>query len=240
MTKGHIIFNTGISGTDLPQYAAIAEHYIEILQPDIVITNLCYPNDFVKYDRKVNKDLPVYYLSNVGAIYSCPMGVCFDNKDEIVKNLQAQDTIPVENSQIYNLMAKTRITTGIWALFEKKNMFGFKYSKQTRDFWEKADSINTNGSYSVNRKYLEKIDSTCQAHNAQLVTSIIPSPDQLIISDKELNVKMDGYQPYLQIKNLELSDYKQGDGHFNEKGHKKYAEFLDSLIQAIPKKAIPE
>jgi lysophospholipase L1-like esterase len=236
MAKGHIIFNTGISGTDLPQYAAIAEQYIEILQPDIVIINICAINDFVKYDRKISQDVPIYYLTNIGPVFSCPQGVCFYEKDSIIQNLKNQYFIPTENSTADKLLAKTRITTQIWEILVQKDMFGFEYSQDVGKFWKAAENIEKNGSYSVNRKYLEKTDSICQKYNAKLITSIIPDASQIKISDEELNIKMDGYQPYHQIMNLESSDYKKGDNHFNEKGHKKYAEYLDSLIQSIPKK----
>lgn len=240
MAKGHIVFNTGISGTDLPQYAAIAEEYIKVLQPDIVIVNICAVNDFVKYDRIVSKDVPVYYLANAGAIYSCPKGICFYDKESIIQNLKSQYIIPTENSNINKLAAKTRISSQVWGILAEKNILGFEHSKNVQEFWKEAKDLEKNGSYSVNRKYLERIDSICQKYNTKLITSIIPDPRQLQIPNKILDEKMDGYSPYHLMMNLESSDYTKGrNGHFNEKGHQRYAEYLDSIIQTIPKKQIP-
>ena len=59
--------------------------------------------------------------------------------------------------------------------------------------------------------------------------SIIPQHTDVNISDEILNEYL-AQTSYHRLNTLDESDYFSDDGHFNKKGHLKYAEFLRKLI----------
>ncbi|MDB5284331.1 MAG: hypothetical protein JWO06_3406 [Bacteroidota bacterium] len=45
-------------------------------------------------------------------------------------------------------------------------------------------------------------------------------------------------QPFFESHNFTHADYDKADGHFNEQGHKKYADFLFSIIDSAERSNI--
>jgi lysophospholipase L1-like esterase len=238
MTKDHVIFNTGITATDIPQYLAIAHHYIEILQPDIVIANIFLGNDIVRYHREVRQDIPIFYCTNAGFLNSCSTGLYFPSADSIYKHTIRLASIP-QTSTFNRLMSKTRTTTLTWGVLAKQHHItgiGPWPTEYSTNFWNNVQDLQDSVGYGINKKYLEEIDSICASNSAKFITSLLPEETNFNINKEDIDTLLGGYQKYDIIRGLEDIDYKKDDGHFNEKGHQKYAEYLDSLIQIIPKK----
>lgn len=231
-TKDYVVFNTGIVGADLPQYHAIAKKYIPKTEPSCVVVNLFLGNDISKHDRQPSKDIPIFYPTNAGNLYSTPMGVRFESAQEAYDNLIEAVKIP-DNHAFNIIMASTRLTTQLWSRLEHSGVIEKKPSSKNIAYWKKVDQLNLG--YSVNRKYLDAIHALCKANNAQLIVSIIPERDNIDIEEVEVSKMLDGFISSYKIKGLEHSDYAQ-DGHFNEKGHEKYAAFIDQLINALESK----
>lgn len=232
LTKNHLVYNSGITSTDIPQYEAIAKHYVAIIQPDIVIANIFLGNDITQHDRKVSKDFPIFYSTNAGFINSGSTGIPFPSADSIYNHMIRLSSIP-QTSIFNSLMSKTRTTTLAWAVLAKLRIFGIGPwpTQYSGDFWNKVQRIWDETGYAINREYLESIDSICQANNAIFIPSIIPEDSHFNIPRKEVDVLLDGFEDYYLINNLERDDYTASDGHFNEKGHLKYAEYLDEIIK---------
>lgn len=234
ISKDHVIFNTGITATDIPQYVAIADHYVEILQPDIVIANIFLGNDIVRHHREVRPDIPIFYCTNAGFLNSCSTGFYFPSPDSIYNHTIRLASIP-QTSTLNRLMSKTRTTTLTWGVLGKHHhitSIGPWPTEYSANFWKEVVDLWDSVGYSINKRYLEEIDSICSDNNVKFITSIIPEETNFNIHKTDIDTLLGGYQQYHIIRGLEDNDYKQGDGHFNEKGHKKYAEFLDSLIIA--------
>ncbi|MGK0391664.1 MAG: hypothetical protein ACI94Y_004431 [Maribacter sp.] len=228
-SKGYIVFNTGIVGTDLPQYHAIIKKYISIIQPDIVITNICLGNDIQQFDRKINKNIPVYFPTNAGNIMSCPSGISISTADSAYQNIIEINSIQ-QNSNINIIMSSSRITSQLWGILSD---FRFKHidftNQPAKEYWNKVEKINEKYGYSMNRIYLEKIDSIAAENNAISIHSIIAKNDNIHISTDSITTLLDGYKNFHTHYNITDSDYAK-DGHYNEAGHQKYAESLDSII----------
>jgi lysophospholipase L1-like esterase len=228
-SKGYIVFNTGITATDLPQYHAILKKYISIIQPDIVISNIYLGNDIQQFDRKPNKDIPVFFPTNAGYIMSCPSGISISTADSAYQNIIEINSIQ-QNSRINRIMSSSRITTQVWGILSD---FRFKHidftNQPAKEYWNKVEKINEKYGYSMNRIYLEKIDSIAAENNAISIHSIIAKNDNIHISTDSITTLLDGYKNFHTHYNITDSDYAK-DGHYNEAGHQKYAESLDSII----------
>lgn len=84
LSKGYVVYNTGISGADPGQYLTIAKQYIPLLQPDYVVTNFYLGNDilcksidakFYYFSRTVIPYQPFQYLTNAGNLNAAPQGI---------------------------------------------------------------------------------------------------------------------------------------------------------------------
>lgn len=93
--NGRHVFNAGLGGTDPAQYVAVVQEYIGggIIKPDEVDIFFCGANDFEDVFRKVTPDVPVFYDTNGGFIFSTIDSVCYSNAKDayrhIVANVQA-------------------------------------------------------------------------------------------------------------------------------------------------------
>ncbi len=227
--KGHVVFNTGISGADIPQYMTVAKTYLKVLEPDIVIVNLYLGNDISEHDRAIGQDYPLLYPTNAGNLYATAYGLFLPHPDSVYQHILDRITIPRQEENLFNRwMAKTRVTTFLWRGLGLTPLVDSRFSSAYLSTTEHGEK-STIG-YSVNRKYLEQIAQLCQQHQAKLIVSIIPTNNNLNISDEEISILLDGFE-FQRFKAFRPSDYlNQEDGHFNDVGHARYADFLDGLI----------
>lgn len=235
LSRGYIVYNTGIAGTDPAQYAAVARKYIPILKPDIVIMNFYRTNDFMSFERTPKKNQPHEHFTNVGFLQSMPAGEYLSAKDvyefylDIIK-------IPDTDKNLFNFISsKSTFLSVIWGylntfgIVKHKNLTAYKKTNFGKSKIEQARITNT---------YIKAIDKVCKAHSAKLINVIIPEKyyPQLFghyISYKPLSKKVlyelfkeiSYYYPYSIFDN---TDYY--NAHFNNKGSLKYANYLDSLI----------
>ncbi|HXH19637.1 MAG TPA: hypothetical protein VNJ07_11205 [Chitinophagales bacterium] len=236
-SRGYVTYNSGITGTDLPQYYAVAKKYICTLLPDVVIVNLFLGNDIMEYDRKLRPFVPVFYSTNAGLLNTCPQGKYFTDFQSAYNYILYEVSIPRQDENLFNfLSAQTRITTRIW-----QGLAAHRWVETTPDFivlnyWDELRELKTG--YRINREYLEKIQWLCKEANAELIVSIIPEMDNIRVTRAEIQEKLDGFE-FNKIETLTASDYKQSNGHFNEKGHKKYADFLAGLIESLHAEDLP-
>lgn len=213
LAKGYYIYNTGISGADVTQYKAIAEQYIPIIQPDIVILNFFLGNDDSYYKRDVMPHIPLFFSTNAGNLLSFQYGIQSETAKQAYERVKAASYLPQNN-----LFAKTSTTTAFWMVLRKIGItdhFDFIESKAELD----VPYCNIE---------IEQIDSLASFHNATLKTVVIPdyNNDKSDVSKfRHLLQNIDFvYSP------VEKHSYTPDDGHFNTKGHKEYAEFLNLLI----------
>jgi len=58
----NILLNFGVGATDLVQYKLIVDHYVPIVQPEIVVVAFYLGNDIAFRERPVRPDIPVCYI----------------------------------------------------------------------------------------------------------------------------------------------------------------------------------
>lgn len=223
--KDFIVFNTGIVGSDPAQYLAVAEQYIPKLQPDVVCVNYFPSNDDMHFYREVKPYQLNYYPTSAGWLWSCPKGEYLPDAKTAYQYYQEHSKIP-ERNFFNRLCAKTVLSTKLWHLLVRNFIIqGYSdevaaYNKRNRNFYIRE---------SVSETYLKKIKAICDTHNAKFLLAIIPDYKKLDADwNKELNIKE---LPFFVPENLTVEDYnEEPDGHFNNSGHEKYANFLEKLI----------
>lgn len=219
LAKGYIVYNTGISGTDVAQYEAIAKKYIPKLQPDIVILNFYMGNDIVYYKRELKANHPVYYSTNAGNIMAFQNGTEFYSAHEAYNNVLKQMYITPSNWR-QKIVCHSRVLTQVWRIWLHLGL-----TTNLNNFEQKTPLQKP-----ACNKEIENIISICQNNNAEFKLMVIP--DYLY---GKTNVKD---FPYLfenldyTMSSITKNNYKMSDGHFNDIGHYEYALFIDFLIKS--------
>ncbi len=226
LTKGYVVYNTGISGADVAQYLAIAKQYIAILKPDVVIVNFYLGNDITYYKREVSPFTPVFFRTNAGHLVACPCGKYFANANEAYQfNLQKWQ-IP-EDNRFNKTMAQTVITTLGWGALLRHG-FVSPDSSVEEAYYNEAKKRKYDKPY-CNGELLE-IKEIAEKNNARFILSSIPEVFASTFKTKKDFPDLFEGLTFIEMQ-VDSSDYKLEDGHFNDKGHKRYADFLIQEIE---------
>lgn len=229
LSKGYVVYNTGISATDVAQYLAVAKKYVSKLKPDYVIVNFFIGNDVNYYKRNVIPFKPVFYCTNAGNIYSSYDNSTFKNKEEAYNFALKQLQIPQEVCLFNKLMAKSAITSLTWGIMKKSNLFPYLNNKNNLKVdWKTIDKKP------YCNEELAEIKKLCESNKAKFILSSIPEVMSFKIkSAKDVPYLFDGFQ-YFEMKVTD-SDYNLDDGHFNVQGHRRYGLFLHRIIKSKTK-----
>lgn len=229
LAMGYTIYNTGISGTDPEQYRAVAQKYIPLLKPDVVIVNLFTGNDVGNYERKVKPYAPVYYSTNAGNIMACPQGVYFKDMKEAYEVTLSWYKIPAERNWFNLLCSQTSITSVAWSVLATLGWVDAQ-SDLLKNYNAKTEKFREPGP--VCQRMVGDIKRLCIDNQAAFLYVQIPD-----LTSKGFHLPKDeqGYAdtiPYF-VPPLVASDYSGIGGHFNNVGHRKYALFLQHLIDSV-------
>lgn len=242
LSKGYVVYNTGITTTDVAQYLAVAEKYIPELQPDFVIVNFYIGNDISYFKREVLPYHPTFYCTNAGYLLSCPHGN-YLSKNDAYDLAMTSSQIPVNSQSILvKLLMKTVIGTRLYkAALISGSIYFFPYlaadnlieNKNLTIYYREIKKNKYPTPYS--NQELQQIKNIAEKYNSSYILSSIPDFSKgYLITTKDYPDLFGGI-PFSEMK-VEQADYQSGSLiHFNEQGHRKYANFLDSLIQMTQK-----
>lgn len=227
LSRGYAVYNTGISGADPAQYLAIAQKYIPHLQPDVVIVNFYSGNDVVYFDRKPEPFQPLFYTTNAGNIIAQPQYCYFTTADSAYRFAMACSYIP-QRTPFNKLCSHTVVSTFVWKLV---SMTGYlntipigydAYFEEAKKAERKTPTAND---------ALAAIKQIAKNNNARCEVVFIPE----IKRWNKLSAPTD-YRgladsiAFVIPQPITLAHYKKEDGHFNNDGHRVYADFLEALI----------
>ena len=216
---GYNAYNTGISGTDVQQYQLVLEKYFEVIRPDIVVLNFFLGNDISYFKRRVGGQFPPLYHTNAGVLMTMQNGVQFTDVNQCYQNIERNMKIP-SGSVVNDVMRKTVITTFLWELLVTQELIDHEFFVGL-DFPERD----------ITNELMEPILFFCDSVGVPLVLSVIPElvDDKLIGAEsvEGLFRNLRYHQPKMTIEM-----YNPDDGHFNDQGHKAYADYLQNLIDS--------
>ncbi|MDA9121140.1 SGNH/GDSL hydrolase family protein [Flavobacteriales bacterium] len=217
LARDYAIHNFGISGADVSQYQQILKTYLEIIDPDIILVNFYMGNDVAFHQRTPKALVPIFFSTNAGNLYSFRKGKEFLSMDEAYGNVISKTFVPEEN-WFERLVGSLAVTTLCW-----------KVVSQYDDWWTYYSNRKLDDEVPVSTIQLIEMQHFCQVLGYDMRIVVIPEFKNGVVQQVELESKFfQGLNAVCPI--LESNFYNQDDGHFNDKGHLFYANFLDSLI----------
>ncbi len=234
LTKGYAVFNPSFPTNDPENYFQIAQKYITELNPDIAIVNFYMGNDIMTSNRISKPYQKHFFPTNASWIQGEINGEYFKNAISAYEFFYKM-TFVNENNFYGNLLSSTVLTTMFYTVLEKYLGFRFEDDK-TIIGGESKLILPPNPELSEER--LIQIGNLCHESDIEYIVAVIPDKPGLNKSVRHFNLEtMFREQKVHVIKNVSIEDYvlKKTDGHFNNSGHSKYADFLDSLIQVHAK-----
>lgn len=233
LSKGYIVYNTGITATDVAQYLAVANKYIPTLKPDFVVVNFYLGNDISYFKREVKSNQPVLYSTNAGILMSWQNGVFFASPERAYRSVVRSWSIPQTENSFNKLMAQTSITSLIWKAMNIMNLFPYLNIQSPKKVLKENQRLYKTPYSNIELKVIKKL---CLSNGSKFILSSIPEAYRFSTKTTSDFPELFGGLDYYEMK-VDKSDYKLDDGHFNDQGHHKYAQFLDSLITNEEKKA---
>lgn len=219
LARGYAVYNTGISGADVPQYQRILREYGPKLRPKVVVLNFFMGNDVGYFERIPKPGIPVHFYTNAGAILSSQLGDEFSNANDAYANLMRNMEIP-KTTLANRICSKTVVTTLLWELLAHQGIIDHEFAsgKQFPPFPLTPDEM-------------KEVVEMCDSLGAELILSVIPKLEDGQVIGAESIPGLFGDVPYHQPR-VTASMYMARDGHFNKEGHLFYANYLEKLIRA--------
>ncbi|MEE8574360.1 MAG: SGNH/GDSL hydrolase family protein [Thermodesulfobacteriota bacterium] len=220
---GYTAYNTGTPGTDLTQYAFLAEKYIPLLKPDIVAVAFFVGND-LNGPLPMESGKPLYYATSKGWLYGYDKyGTHLSLKEAYAQVHGVMlPRVPVDkrNAGLQSLFMKTVVGTYIWVGISrhKSELFGDK--KKSEDHVQAL---------------LGKIRSAAKENGARFMLFLIPAHPaerKKGVGIKENLHRFEGFDPIYTEGFTEDFYVPLPDGHFNNAGHEKYANFILKTLKS--------
>lgn len=216
--RGYHVFNTGISGADLPQYLQVIKTYVPVLKPEVIVVNVFMGNDIMDFERSPMPYMPVHFSTNAGNLLS------FQGDTQLLDMHQAYDNI------MSNMVVRGYGPCAHWAsksvLGALMWSVGARFGLVKQKFYQYPKSPVVPAS----RKSLLAIQSFCDSVKVPLVISVIPTIDGGKLAGAEMKEAAFQGVEYQQ-PSMDISLYRTGDGHFNDQGHLFYADYLQDLLE---------
>lgn len=224
------VLNFGVAGTDPLQYALIAEKYVAELKPDKVIVVVYLGNDIIVSKRTPSPGIPLSFpFKNNKWLFSITSDNLSGQFNYVLKTPQEAYEFYLDK---YTLKGEKR------NVFEKTISFSVIFSKIYLFLEHKIATKrwqNKNPNYKIDvtaatYENLKRAKTACQKASIPVEFIVIPEP----LKSNDTSAIREKYSIYFKDipwyipSGLELEDYDGLDigNHFNNQGHKKYAEFL--------------
>jgi hypothetical protein len=229
------VLNFGIAGTDPLQYKLVAQKYVPLLKPDRVVVVSYFGNDLLSYKRVPTPGIPETYPFENNRWLN-PMAENYLS-DKLNYKFKTADEAYQFYMDHYTLRGKSR------NLFERTISYSVIFSKLylmveryiTRRYWIKrlpySETVN---SYAQAYEQFHAISALCDSLKIPCLFAGIPEPKEA----DDVPALRARYQPmFKEIPwsvpyNFTTDDYtgKTMANHYNTAGHKKYAGFIEELL----------
>ena len=228
-TGKYAVYNTGITSVDPVQYLAVAKEYVPLLKPDYVIINFYWGNDLMYLPRQAKPgQFENYPTTGCLMIDASPFGT-YLTLQEANAVARLYNGIPnTETNWLNRWLAKTVLGTRLWVLGNKLLGKAFDPAAEAA---KKYGPLPQQGNVAaITNAVIDSIFSVCKSNGTDCLLSIIPDctsgksgnnviPYSQIFDDRHffLPPVNDSWYSFSAIR---------GYGHFNNYGHKMYAQFL--------------
>ena len=228
------VLNFGIPGADPVQYRLIVEKYAAALDPDMILLAVYGGNDILEYDRTPKPYIPLSYpikngpwLNSEGPIYLTKQGTYFKTFEEAKYHYHEYFSIWGDQASFFEKTIRNSVILS-------RPYMKWKTSNRFNELKHQMPESLERQPYSFQN--LDSLNRFSESLGIPVVYSLIPSPSD-VQNTVDLSKKYDfvfEQLPYHVPANLKASDYDGlTDGnHFNNNGHRKFAAFLETLIES--------
>jgi len=213
LTKaGYRVYNTGIPGADPEQYARIARKYVPRLRPQVTAVFVYMGNDITPAPLRVEPNRSLWYVTNLGFLLGYDeTGRYFASSEEAIhhyRSLYCGDG---------GLTERFLFRTALGASLQSARRRGL-------------EAIPNDWSRAWVRRALSGIRDVSAQHGSSFMLFLIPVRPSLRNDFNSVPVNLslfDGFEPRFP-RGFSEEDY--GDEHFNNRGHRKYFEFIHRAL----------
>ena len=226
---GCLICNFGISGMDPVQYQLVAEKYVPLLQPDLVLVAFCGSNDVMETERYPQPHIPMYYQTNAAWLPStAPFEVC--------GNLHTTFADAYTAYKYYRQFASLQYHTGLAPRLCRPLVVS------TLLYYACIKHPVAPNPPVTNARLRQTAAACTKQPGTAFKIVLIPAQHQ-VNSLKTFAQQQQEYAPVFKGLEKHLVYYTKGDltsendyldfsnGHFNDKGNRKFAAFLQAVIE---------
>lgn len=218
---GYHCWNTGIPGADPNQYALLAKRYVPRLRPDVVVVVFYMANDVMHERIELKPFQNRYHVTNAGWLNSFLDGEYIGDAQQTYDYYLLRYCIPA--GRFRWLYASTAIGTRLYRLSHQHEVPPLVQERQRRQQarWQERP---------VSHEYLEEIRELCRQHGARFLLVVIPQHDRIGEDLAQAHPGLFRDLPW-SSPDLRRSDYNEWpDGHLNNEGHRKVAEFVAARL----------
>lgn len=226
LARGYTVYNSGVTATDPAQYLAVAQEWIPRLRPDVVVVNFYLGNDVAYHRREFGEGRPVFFPTNATNLMACPNGIYFDSAKEAYELAFRWHYIPPDAGTLAQRMSKTSVTTAIWKVLRAAGLMQY-HDSLSNEYWSLAETLKHSPPYCKTELML--MDSMARANGAVPIISVIPDVRKGIFKTSSDFPDVFEGLGFVEMAVTE-EDYSLWDGHFNDRGHSRYADFLQGII----------
>ena len=223
-------YNLGVPGSDVTTYLKLLERHLNQIRPEKVVINFFIRNDCIEYDKQLApSQFNDIFVSNAGVTYK---SIKQPQTNLILEFESAQDSYryTLDKLSLFNKISWTA------KLASKSNLTTQLFRFTLKD---SEDALSINYKSHVAKKHtaaiLDEIEKLCSIYSVELALVVIPgATDDSTIMKRVITTQIPNYEnTFFYPSNLLTSDFVPGrDGHFNNVGHQKYADFLkDSVLK---------
>lgn len=233
MDTSMALLTFGVGGTDPLNYKLIAEKYVPLLKPDLVLIAFCW-NDVMMSERIATPYIPLYYQTSMGFLcsnvpyrLSGKHNVILPSADSAFNYYKGWYFIDTTESKLAWLCSKNPLTAK-----------AYTYYNRLPDY---IDTSSANAIVTVSYRHIKAIDSVCIANGTKMSIAFIPDiakadiMQTLAQNHSEYKHVFHEYLPRVHFieKSITRADYiSKQNQHFNSIGNRKYAAFLQQVIHA--------
>ena len=230
--RGYLTFNTGIGGTGPNQYAYIAEKYIPLLKPDIVAVMFYMGNDLNTSKPMLPYKNP-WHATNAGWIKA------YDESGNYMSAQEAYDYYLARYGGVHVKYTTNSLEGRIREVFMRSAVGSYFWISSERIKSKLTDRRAKNNVQIENQTkiYLSRIRKVSEEYNARFMLFLIPVHPGIRKKSNSVEDNLfifedfESFIPHFLIR----SDYMDlPNDHFNNSGHRKYAEFILRTLESKP------
>ncbi len=218
---GWHVWNGGIPGADPDQYALVARRFVARLHPDVVVVTFFMGNDVMWQRRALRPWQNRYHPTNAGWLNPFLDGDYVGDAQQTYDYYRRRYLVPdglrhwvfgtsALGSRAYRLL-RPRLDPQVE---ERQRLVRERWTGRT-----------------VSHEYLQEVRAVCAAEGVRFLLLVAPEVDRIDEDIAAAWPKLFADLPWTRPPGLLRADYNpMPDGHFNNAGHRKMADYVLTLL----------